>query len=106
MKNITEKIKGIFASKGNHTSSNLFRAGRDWKIIIFLFFVMFLGLLYFDYLNYKDTNNQEMFVSGNGSLNVTNRLKTGFLNQVENYFSDKADTYSSLGKKPLIDPSL
>ncbi|MFA6227505.1 MAG: hypothetical protein WC631_03470 [Candidatus Paceibacterota bacterium] len=106
MKDFKEKIKSLWREEKTFTSLDIFRPHRDWKTLIVLSFLVLIALLTFDYLVYRDINNEKMFVEGNNLSGSIERLKTEDMDKVNIYFNGKKEAISSLEKKPLLDPSL
>ena len=99
-----EDVKNYLGDFSNYTSD--IKPRRDWKILVIVLLVMFLGIMSFDaFLYYKNVGG-DMFVSVDQKDLYFQKIKTASLSKVIQDFENKKDLINNLKKTSLIDPSL
>ena len=99
-----DDVKNYFGDFSNYTSD--IKPRRDWRILVILLAVMFLGIMSFDAFLYYQNVGGDMYVSIDQKDLYLQKIKTSNLKQTIQNFENKKITISSLKKTSLIDPSL
>ena len=99
-----DDVKNYISDFSNYTSD--IKPRRDWKVLVVLLIVMFLGIMSFDaFLYYKNVGG-EMYVSIDKNDIYLQKIKSANLNLVIQNFENKKTAFATLKRSLLIDPSL
>lgn len=99
-----DDVKNYISDFSNYTSD--IKPRRDWKVLVVLLIIMFLGIMSFDaFLYYKNVGG-DMYVSVDQKDIYLQKIKASNLKLVIQNFEDKKESFNNLKKTSLVDPSI
>ena len=102
-----KRIKKLFKTRGKDVLKNLTNPYRDWKLLLSIFFVMFVVLVAVNAFLFIKINEEDIFSKEDIPMEKIEMLDTGALAQAIDFFSKRGEEFNNrVRKKPeIVDPS-